>query len=178
MVCFIKYFKDNYMIIQTYNRGSLSEMVLNPETDAVISLRDPGDPMTRASGWKDVPTLHLDFSDISHLHIDKTALGKALKATTEADAEKLRRQLTPDNGFPQLPMCTYHARQIEQFIYEQVGFNRNIHIHCTYGRSRSVAVARFLSTFLYPTHELKIGREDARVNPWVWKVLNLTFGYQ
>jgi len=132
------------MLIQTYNRGTLSETTLNPNTDAVISLRDPGDPMTRAMGWKGVPVLHLDFSDICHLQVNEGTLQKAVKAITEKDVEKLKRQLTPENGFPQTPMCTYHARQIEQFIYEQVGFKRNIHIHCTYGRSRSVAVAQFL----------------------------------
>lgn len=166
------------MFIKTYSRGGLEQFdkldLLTPDTDVIISIRDTNS--NQAKFPDDISILDLEFDDVSHLQVDKKTLTLCETAISNKEVEKVKK-LASKNQYPTLPMCYYHADLLEKFIYENVGFSRNIHINCTYGRSRSVAIAKFLSDFIFPTHKLEISREDSRVNPWVYKLLMKKFGY-
>lgn len=157
--------------IKTYKKGGISTLTLDPAKDAVISLLNPEDRFSHS--WGEVPVLTLHFTDINDSVLSRMEIFKADRARSLADTNKLG--ITKKGDYPMLPFTPYHADAILNFALN-MGFERNIHIHCEYGRARSVAVAQFLSTFLYPKHELIITRDDSRANTRVYRILSKVHG--
>jgi len=89
----------------------------------------------------------------------------ANRADTLFKTNLLAKYMSRD--WPVTPFTPWHAQQILDFVFDK-GFSCNIHINCTYGRSRSIAVAQFLSLFLFPKHDLILGRDEARMNTRVF----------
>lgn len=155
--------------IIAYGKGGLEFANLDPERDALIFLTDPKDLVpTRVSDPGALPVLHLEFSDISDTHIPWIWRQVSNHCRTNSSVSFVEKRLSSD--WPTIPFSPFHAQLILEFA-RGIGFNRNIHICCNYGRSRSVTIAQFLASFMFPGFELRISRTDSRINTRVHKIM-------
>lgn len=149
------------MKITTHRKVSLALSTFTPESDAIIMLHDSSDRRIYQQPGTDIPILHLFVDDIKNEDMSMDERIYANLCKTERTTNWLYQYTT--NGWPTQPMTPWHARQIIEFAYS-IGFMRNIHVYCHYGRSRSVTVATFLNQFMFPAFNIEFSRNDARTN--------------
>lgn len=158
--------------IITYTKGGIKDAKLEPKTDVIISLTDYANkPVLFSSEFR---TLSLSFDDVNDDTLSKTEQFVANRLTKEKHISRF--SFIFNEGWPVMPFTPYHAKEIIRFI-EETGssFEKNWHIHCEYGRSRSVAIALFLSQ-MFPKNELILMRDVSRPNRRVMRLLNKEWG--
>lgn len=158
--------------VVAYGKGGLDIQKYNAKTDALIILTDPNDPTPKITiDPSGVPVLHLQFSDISDQHMPWVWRFAADHCKSGRVLNFISKRLSGD--WPTIPFTPLHAQAIIDFA-SNIGFDRSIHVCCTYGRSRSVTVAQFLTDTLFPGFELRISRHDARINTRIRRILLAT----
>lgn len=158
--------------IFTYKKGGIVGLSFNPDKDVIISITDFANKPLQIQD--DIRILALKFDDIND---------RSLSITERLIANNLRSNymiskflFVFNEGWPILPFTPYHAKSIIDFIISTPrSFEKNWHIHCEYGRSRSVSVALFLSN-MFPQHELVLARDVSRPNTRVLRMLNKEWG--
>lgn len=160
------------MKIITYPKGGISNVALNPKKDVVISIVDPGNKHPEVSTG--VSSLKLSFDDIND-----EALSFVERFFLEHVNNEKRLKLYQalfGGSWGNTPFTKFHAQKVIEFSrFQSRGYEKDWHIHCEYGRSRSVAIAIFL-TFLFPKHELCLMRDCSRPNPRVYRILTKAYG--
>jgi predicted protein tyrosine phosphatase len=155
--------------IVAYGKGGLELTPFRPDRDALIIMTDPGDPVPRiVSDPGLLPVLHLEISDINDELIPWFWKLVSDRCRSKETLQKVKKGLSKD--WPTVPFTPLHAKAIIDFAVA-IGFDRNIHVCCNYGRSRSVTVAQFMGNFLFPGYDLRISRVDSRINPRIHTIL-------
>ena len=117
----------------------LAALKLNPYPDAImISLIVPNASVCFAPGWHDV--LQLEFDDIY-----EEAMGVVVGSIPDADLMHLVHEY--EGVEYRLPDAN-HAKAIVSFLAKHEGgcsVFRQVIVHCNQGKSRSAAVAQFVS---------------------------------
>jgi predicted protein tyrosine phosphatase len=114
---------------------------MDPDANAIIiSLTQPGDPVSFATGWRDV--LPLEFDDIC----------EEVFGLPEGAIPAEQEYYTHEFGAPTYRMAFYrppaaiHAKAIRSFLARHEGGDMvRVIVHCDQGKSRSAAVAQFVS---------------------------------
>lgn len=161
--------------IKTYTKGGLLSETLNPNNDIVISVTDFANKPIKFKNPK-VATCHLQFDDMLDISLSKTERFFADRIKILKHIELFHKIF--GSGWPYMPFTHYHAEKIIEFtVLRNRDFNKNWHIHCEYGRSRSASLAIFLKQ-IYPNHELILKRDVSSPNPRVLRILNKHYGFQ
>lgn len=159
--------------VVAYGKGGLDIHRYSPERDSLIVMTDPKDPVPSIVARPGaLPVLHLEVSDINDEHLSWAWRFIANHSKSEKSVSYVSNQLSKD--WPTIPFTPNHAATIIEFA-ESIGFSRNIHVCCSYGRSRSVTVAKFLAEYLFPGFDLRVSRTDARINPRIYRLLKKTY---
>ena len=160
------------MKIITHTKGGVVNTRLDPDTDVVISIVDSSNKHPIFN--PDLTLLLVEFDDVYD-----DALGSFERCISNNVKSEFALSMYARlfrSVWPCIPFTPYHARLIVDFArFASRGHEKNWHIHCEYGRSRSVSVAMFL-TFLFPKHELVLQRDVARPNPRVYRILCKEYG--
>jgi predicted protein tyrosine phosphatase len=158
--------------ISTYTKGGISGLTFDKDKDVIISVSDFANKPIITQ--KDVRALHLNFDDINDNSLSKKEIFVGNRLRTEYMINKFL--FIFNEGWPVLPFTPFHAKNIIDFVIATPdAFNKNWHINCEYGRSRSVSVAIFLSQ-MFPNNEVVLARDVSRPNTRVLRILNKEWG--
>lgn len=159
-------------IIKTYSKGGISNIQLDKEKDILISIQD----FTNKKLKKEFNSKSLDlyFDDINDSTLNRLQVFAANRISKDKHISKY--SFLFGKGWPIMPFTPYHASLIIDFIENTPRpYEKNWHIHCEYGRSRSVAIAMFMK-ILFPKHKIILTRDVSRPNKRVLKLLLKEWG--
>lgn len=160
------------MKIITYTKGGISNIKLDPAKDIIISIVDSANK--HPSFNQELASLLVAFDDVNDDSLSFFERQISNNIRSEFALNIYSRLFY--SAWPCIPFTPHHARIITEFAkFAPSGHEKNWHIHCEYGRSRSVAVAMFLK-FLFPKHELILQRDVSRPNPRIYRILCKEYG--
>lgn len=160
--------------IYTNRIGTVFEKKPPLHASAFIWLHDLGAPMPHADMFEGASSLLVPTDDIfdEQLTFSERIIFDCCKSKRRYEFAK---NLCNKKSWPAIPFTDYHASQIIDFARD-IGFDKDIYVFCEYGRSRSVTVANFLKQYMFPGYELKLSRNDARINPRIHRILTRVYG--